>query len=92
MNKISIIKTKYFLIYKTSRFSTYVDLDKDVKGLLWIKGSFKITATVPLKTVFMQEHRHWHGMPPYMGQKIRIEDGQPIIIDRYLNNLNYKNI
>jgi len=40
----------------------------------------------------MQEHRHWHGMPPYMGQKIRIEDGQPIIIDRYLNNLNYKNI
>ncbi|XP_023338897.1 uncharacterized protein LOC111709457 isoform X2 [Eurytemora carolleeae] len=29
-----------------------------------------------------KEHRHWHGMPPYMGQKIRIEDGQPIIIDR----------
>ena len=29
-----------------------------------------------------KEHRHWHQMPPYMGQKIRIEDGQPIIIDR----------
>jgi len=29
-----------------------------------------------------KEHRHWHGMPPYMGQKIRIEDGQPLIIDR----------
>ena len=29
-----------------------------------------------------KEHRQWHSMPPYMGQKIRIEDGQPIIIDR----------
>ena len=29
-----------------------------------------------------KEHRHWHQMPPYMGQKIRIEEGQPIIIDR----------
>ena len=29
-----------------------------------------------------KEHRQWHQMPPYMGQKIRIEDGQPIIIDR----------
>ena len=29
-----------------------------------------------------KEHRQWHSMPPYMGQKIRIEEGQPIIIDR----------
>ena len=29
-----------------------------------------------------KEHRQWHQMPPYMGQKIRIEEGQPIIIDR----------
>lgn len=29
-----------------------------------------------------KEHRTWHSMPPYMGQKIRIEEGQPIIIDR----------
>ena len=29
-----------------------------------------------------KEHRTWHQMPPYMGQKIRIEEGQPIIIDR----------
>ena len=29
-----------------------------------------------------KEHRQWHSMPPYMGQKIRIEDNQPIIIDR----------
>jgi hypothetical protein len=36
-----------------------------------------------LIVLYSQEHRHWHSMPPYMGQKIRIENGQPIIIDRY---------
>ena len=29
-----------------------------------------------------EEHRRWHAEPPYMGQKIRIEHGQPVIIDR----------
>ena len=29
-----------------------------------------------------EEHRRWHAEPPYMGQKIRIENGQPVIIDR----------
>ena len=29
-----------------------------------------------------EEHRKFHAEPPYMGQKIRIENGQPIIIDR----------
>lgn len=29
-----------------------------------------------------EEHRRFHAEPPYMGQKIRIENGQPIIIDR----------
>ena len=29
-----------------------------------------------------EEHRKWHAEPPYMGQKIRIENGQPVIIDR----------
>ena len=29
-----------------------------------------------------EEHRRWHAEPPYMGQKIRIEYGQPVIIDR----------
>eukprot|EP00096_Caligus_rogercresseyi_P012119 TRINITY_DN4991_c0_g1_i1.p1 TRINITY_DN4991_c0_g1~~TRINITY_DN4991_c0_g1_i1.p1 ORF type:complete len:1104 (+),score=295.55 TRINITY_DN4991_c0_g1_i1:143-3454(+) len=29
-----------------------------------------------------EDHRRWHAEPPYMGQKIRIENGQPIIIDR----------
>jgi hypothetical protein len=29
-----------------------------------------------------EEHRRWHAEPPYMGQKIRIESGQPVIIDR----------
>ncbi|XP_040572015.1 uncharacterized protein [Lepeophtheirus salmonis] len=29
-----------------------------------------------------EDHRRWHAEPPYMGQKIRIENGNPIIIDR----------
>ncbi len=29
-----------------------------------------------------EEHKRWHSEPPYMGQKIRIEEGKPVIIDR----------
>lgn len=29
-----------------------------------------------------EEHKKWHAEPPYMGQKIRIEQGQPVVIDR----------
>ncbi len=29
-----------------------------------------------------EEHRRFHAEPPYMGQKIRIENGHPVIIDR----------
>jgi hypothetical protein len=29
-----------------------------------------------------EEHRRFHAEPPYMGQKIRIEKGLPVIIDR----------
>ena len=29
-----------------------------------------------------EEHKRWHAEPPYMGQKIRIENGEPVIVDR----------
>lgn len=53
-----------------------------LSAFLTISMLYPNVINVPVLKRLQEEHRRWHAEPPYMGQKIRIENGQPIIIDR----------
>jgi len=63
-----------------SSLTTFTSIQRD--HLLYEQALFCRCCREYLPIHEHEEHKKWHAQPPYMGQKIRLEGGRPVIVDR----------